>query len=741
MSTRWQLAALAAILAAAISLSARSARAQGDAERPLGQAAPPERVDPTVQHVLDLNPTTPEERVRASLVLVDLGAPKHALPWLEALVAEGLTDEQWGRLRGKLGMHAFLRLARVPELEPAGAQLVQAVSAAAERIAHDPTRIDGYVERLGDASPEVRHAAEVQLQMAGSAAVQPLLNVLRSADDGLQRDSARHALVALERDALAPLVAALASGEPRLEAEVIRALSQMGARHTSVYWLRGAFAAPKELHAAAVQALQDHYGRVPDQREALARLIAAADHELYGAKAEDDLVVNSEMELWSWDMESKAVRSQMLPRELVRALRVERLAADAVAIEPSHEPARRLLLAARLEAAARRAGLDHAPAAVDLAGYDAAALHDLLDHALETDQDAVALQAARQLGRTATAEILLAGAGKPVPLVRALRHPRGRVRFAALEAVMNLEPDQPFPGASWVTETLAYFANGGGARRAIVADPRTEEAQRLGGMLLELGYEVEMANDGASLFHLAADYPDTELLVITPALDRPTAVETLSLLRRDARTARIPTAVVANLTQYERAERIVRGDAWAEALVRPHETSAFSAELAPLLARDRDGLTPVAVRVAQTQQALKWLADLSAAPGWLYDLHSAAPAARRTLHDERMTASAAKFLGHLGTHTDQRALAELASHGSRELAQRQAAVQALRHSLARRGVQLTTEEVIEQYARYNRSEDESAESQAVLGGLLDALEARAMPHVTNPAVEAVLTDQ
>lgn len=745
MTIRRRLIVLAAIACTTASTHLCSTtRAQEAAEaqlleRPLGQAAAPEPIDPTVQHVLDLNPTTPEERVRAALVLVDLGAPQHALPWLEAVVAAGLSDEQLGQLRGKLGMHSFLRLARVNELEPAAAQLAQAVAAAAERIARDPARVENYVEKLGDESPEVRYAAEVQLRMAGSAAVQPLLAALKAPQGEQQHAAAQHALVSLERDAVGPLLAALGSGDAALQAEVIQVLDQMGARHTSVYWLRSAYAENAALSSAAATAFQHQYGEVPDPEQAAARLLAAAEQELYGAKAEVDPLISTDVEHWSWDAETAQVKLQTLPRELVRALHIERLAGDALAILPTSPRARRLYWGARLEVVARREGLDREQVKVALVDCDTAVLEELLDHALTTGQDVVALEAARQLGGKADATILRTHTGRPAALTRALRSPCSRVRFAALAAILQLEPAEPFPGSSWVTEALAYFANGMGQRRAIVADPRTEEAQRVGGMLLELGYEVEMANDGDDLFQLAANFPDTELVIITPALDRPTTIETLSLLRRDARTAHLPVAVVANLQQFRRAERIVYGDNLAEALVRPHETSALQAELAPLMARARDGLTPVTVRTEQTKAALEWLASLSEKSGWLFDLHHAASAARRTLHDQRMTAPATKFLGHLGTHADQRALADLASHGSRELVQRQAAATALRASLARRGVQLTTNEVHEQYARYNRSDIESPESQAVLGSILDALEARAQPDVTNPAVEAVLT--
>lgn len=743
--SNFRLFAAAAVMLAALccGLTTAAAHAQDAAERPLGQAAPPERIDPTVQHVLDLNPTTPEERIRAALVLVDLGAPHHALPWLEALVAEGLSDEQLGQLRAKLGMHSFLRLARVDALEPAAGQLAQAVAAAAERVSRDPARIGRYLEQLGEAAPEKRRAAAVQLQMAGSAAVQPLLDALRQADEGPRREALRQALVGLERDAVPALVAALEAPDAAIQTAALESLSRLGARHTSPYWLRSALVGQGSPQQAAAEALLAQYGQLPSLAEAAARLVGAAEQERYTATTVDPTEAAAEIEHWSWDQQANRLRQDRLPASLVRALRVERLAGDAYAILPSHPQARRLYLGARLEAAARRRGLDETaddqPLLGDLA-RDPAALNDLLRHSLESGLDVAAQQAAWQLGRVGSFDWLRGEHGRPAPLVQALRHPSPRVRFAALEAIVRLRPEQAFPGSSWVTESLAHFANSMGQRRAVVADPRTTEAQRLGGMLIEMGYDVELANDGSSFFHLAAEHPDTELVVLTPALDRPTLAETLGLLRRDSRTARLPIAVMVTLPQYDAAVRLIHGDDYAQVLVRPHETLAFQGELAPLLARDVDGLTPAAVRLAQAKQATGWLAELSQTPGWLFDLHHATAAAQRTLNHPDLTPASAKFLGHLGTHAAQRALADLTSHGSREISQRQAAAAALRNSLARRGVQLTTGEILEQYARYNRSEIESPEAQAALGSILDAMETRAQPPFNNPAVERPWTD-
>ena len=54
---------------------------------------------------------------------------------------------------------------------------------------------------------------------------------------------------------------------------------------------------------------------------------------------------------------------------------------------------------------------------------------------------------------------------------RRLRIPIVDVQFAALRAIMAIDPTSPYPGSSRLPEALAWFANAAGERRAVVAMP------------------------------------------------------------------------------------------------------------------------------------------------------------------------------------------------------------------------------------------------------------------------------
>jgi hypothetical protein len=87
----------------------------------------------------------------------------------------------------------------------------------------------------------------------------------------------------------------------------------------------------------------------------------------------------------------------------------------------------------------------------------------------------------------------------------------------------------------------------------------------------------------------------------------------------------------------------------------------------------------------------------------------------------------------LATPKAQTALADLASQVTRPLADRQAGLAALQAAIKARGIQLTQQQILNQYERYNASELLDKETQAVLAGVLDALESRRAAVTAIPA--------
>jgi hypothetical protein len=90
-------------------------------------------------------------------------------------------------------------------------------------------------------------------------------------------------------------------------------------------------------------------------------------------------------------------------------------------------------------------------------------------------------------------------------------------------------------------------------------------------------------------------------------------------------------------------------------------------------------------------------------------------------------------LSTLGTPESQRTLVNLASQSSLSNEVRRNAAKAFRTSAQARGVLLTTDEILAQYDRYNASAEADAETQEILGAVLDAIEgARATARSTTP---------
>jgi len=81
------------------------------------------------------------------------------------------------------------------------------------------------------------------------------------------------------------------------------------------------------------------------------------------------------------------------------------------------------------------------------------------------------------------------------------------------------------------------------------------------------------------------------------------------------------------------------------------------------------------------------------------------------------------LLGRTGTPAAQTALTEVTGSRHRPVELRQAAADALGRSIRRHGILLTTDQIQQQYALYNASENEPPEVQRVLGDVLDHIEA------------------
>jgi hypothetical protein len=138
---------------------------------------------------------------------------------------------------------------------------------------------------------------------------------------------------------------------------------------------------------------------------------------------------------------------------------------------------------------------------------------------------------------------------------------------------------------------------------------------------------------------------------------------------------------------------------------------------------------PAQERVVQAAQAINWLNRLLSSNRKFYDLTGVAPAIESALYQPRTATIAVAALAKLGTPESQRTLVNLASQTSLPAEVRHRADEAFRTSVRAHGVLLTTDEILTQYNRYNASATAGAQTQAILGSLLDTIESRRDAHI------------
>ena len=687
--------------------------------------------DPVVLAIRRSNPTTPIQIGQAIRNVVNLGRPDEAKKYMAQLLESSPDESTLVELHRELGSAIFMRMSRDTRFAPEGPTLAQLVLDAAYAAAHDPAHIASLIEKLSDPDVAIRHTALVDLRAGGTDSVVALIGVLSDSGRSSEHPVIRATLVNLKELSVGPMVGALETRDEALLPQVIVVLSRLNASQVTPHLLRPYFASDPDslIHQAAEYGLKKLLGTLPDQYEAeqyLARQTQEyLDGKLIGRVDYEDMIT-----FWSWDTAKNSPVQQRYPGSTASLMMATRLASDLHAISPDNIDHQRLYLTALLESSKRANGLDkplptgdgtaHATAAT----LETTAIADVLQYALEHGRSAAATGALEVLRDIGSTELLQSSQGQPSKLALCLKHTDRRVRFAAVETIMKLNPVEPFAGASYLADALGYFASTIGSRRVLVAHPRTDQAQSLVGMLNQLGFEADTAQTGRETLRLSLQYPDYEFFLISDAVDNPAAGELIQQLRREPRTAAMPIGLMARQELFQQMERLTEFDSLSETFPRPHNVAGVSLAVRRLLARSGDDALTFDERMAHAATSLDHVARLAekSADYSFYNLFRIEPAIEQALHTPQLTDQAARVLGLFGTPSAQRLLVTLASQPSRQLSNRQAAAEAFNEAITRRGLLLARNDIELQYDRYNQSRALDRDTQAVLGSLLDAIE-------------------
>lgn len=686
--------------------------------------------DPLVRAILDSPPETPAAWIRDAQSLLNLQRMEFAREYLRQFLSLTPEATQLVDVYERYGSALMLRFSRIAELQPEGAAVAEMVLRAADEWTRDATRLAELVDRLDDPDAATRRLALAQLVAAAPDSAIPLIAVLADSNRAAEHELARAALVALGDQAAPPLLAALDSSHDALRIEVLHVLRSLKLRETVGPVLAIALAEPPDPAQEAARALLvEVLGQLPSRQEAIKYLTVRLESYLEGMNP-GPVDEHNQAILWKWDADGQVPRRVRLPAADASFYAAAELAEQRHALEPTSADFERTFLLLGLEAAKRINDYDQ-PLKPELSAAcsravtaDLAMLEEVLERAIPEGLEGAAAAVLELLGQRGDSTLLQSTNGQPRLLAQALHSAMPRVKFAAAQAVMRIDPTQSYAGSSFLPEALVYLASSGGQRRALIGHPRADEGQRLASLWTSLGFAADTQQTGRELALQAFSSPDYSLIVVHEAIDRPPYRELIQILRRDPRAASLPVGVIVREDERDEARWLAKTDPLTLLLAPPLQVEDAAQDTRRLLEAAGRRQLPPEQRMLQATFALDALAQLA---GNLekypfYDLLTYDRQLEQVLNAPVFSAAAARVLGLLGTPRAQQALVQLASTPTQPLAARQAAAAAFRTAVLSRGLLLTRDLLLRQYDIYNASESLDRETQEVLAALLDTME-------------------
>lgn len=681
-----------------------------------------------VRSVRMSNPETADQILDAVETLLNVGAVADARFYLDRLIAKNLAPQQLFDLYQVRGPEFFYQLHATDELAPNGRELAKLVLATAKTYAMSPQRIDQLVRQLSDEKIDVRSSAFNQLKRIGPPAYAAMFEVFADASRETEFSGVRGAAGRLGDDATQVLIAAARSKNPRVATESIVALTRLRSTEAMevVGYLYLSPKTPASVKELAADALQRNYGSVDAQQ--LYRDIQ--DHAKASLKViETNFDSQATVLAWNFNDVSNKFQQKRIPTTLA-AKRAAAVKAEMLyEIDPDSAFNRQLFLLTQLEAAKRDAGPDQIIEAKTLlkkfGNPSPAELNDLLKQALRLKLMPAAIGICELIRQQADVASLLTGSRSQ--LIEAMLSGDRHLQFAAFEAVVAIDPQTAFPGSSHVMEMAAFLAKSEGTQKAMVGHLLGPSSQPYSSVVAATGLKVSSARNGREFYNQSITSPDFELFIVTQALAKPSARELIQLLRSDWRTAGTPIAFVANdAGPLENLEILARTDPLLRPLQLSFNSKIVASQIDEIRSLSSSWPVTAAHHLLHGQVAIGWMMkmiDQRDTHGF-YQIQRHQESVYRLLAVDSYTEKAFQMIAKMGTEKSQQALADFASQSGNPIEQRKLAAAGFSAAVKKFGTLLTTDQIQQQYDRYNASQSQPKEVQKLMADMLDAIEQR-----------------
>ena len=663
---------------------------------------------------------TPEELIFAANQLSKGGRIEIAGRLLKQFLAADATNEQLAEINKKLGTADVVRILTEPKLQPHGQLVAQRIIEGTEAFlkANPPGSATQNLQAVRDAAGDKSQIASglSAIWKGNNASIEELIEALGTAQNEEEIVQVESILKSFGRESVEAAAVVLESGDTQKVNRCAKFLYSWIPNEEAFVFYPALFdeRVDEQVRSQIAYYVEKLVGRVPTAEQAAAQLKKIATE--YSGK-DRFLQVDSEGDSTLWILGS-ANKPQCVRLPVLDAIRLKTLqfAEQACRIAPNQEEFRTFCDAARLEKLVHLSDLDQSSATrisqlkTTFQYPSIAELDAILTEAMRYGWTGAGIAAAELLGETGDADAVLFPvshvrnvAGRPRALVMATQYNDRRIRFAATAAVMKLNPDRPYPGSSYVSQSLVWFAGSEGKRTVIVGTPKIADAMKLSGFLRSLGYTAKIATRSDEVLREAAGSPDVELVLIDWKLASPIVPVFAQRMENDARTREIPIAVISGdektlqatpiekpLPLMSKLERSISKTSLEHSLavVLPHPQDLESTEFIVRRLRYLTGANeiPAGIRLEQSRQSLRWLTTIVRDNPRLYRVENLEVLARYAAYSPVLTAEGLPLVSQIRSNSAQQMLIDIATLKSIPVPVRQTAAAAFEESVQKHGV-------------------------------------------------------
>ncbi|MCL2303712.1 MAG: hypothetical protein FWC43_00035 [Planctomycetaceae bacterium] len=660
---------------------------------------------------------TPLELIFAANQLSKNGRLEIAGRLLKQFLVAQATPEQLAEINQKLGTEDIIRILSEPKLQPEGQLVARRIIEGTEAFfkANPPEPVAQGLQTILDAAGSKSQIASglSAIWRGNETSLEELVEILCITQDDEELANVESILRSFGRAGLDAVAVMLVSGNDQKVNRCAKFLYSRIPNGEAFLFYPALFDVrlDQQTKSQIAYYVEKLSGRVPTAEQA-ARELKKIAMEYAGKDRFFILDSENNATFWFWVFGS-AGKPQLMRRDVFDAIRLKTFlfAEQAWNIAPNLNDIRTFRYAAALEIFVHDLGLDQ-PAATRKAqlkamggGLSIADLDAILNEAMRLGWTGAGIAAAELLGETDNADVVLYPnrAGRPSTLVVATQCNDRRIRFAATAAVMQLRPNRPYPGSSYVSSSLVWFAGSEGKRLAIVGCPKIADAMQLTGFLHSLGYTTKIATKNDDVLKEAVASPDVELVLIDWRLSSPQVPIFAQQMENDARSHEIPIAVISGdeatlratpiekpLPLMSKFERSISKTSLEHSLavVLPHPQNRESTEFIVGRLRYLTGASevPAEIRLEQARQSLRWLTAIVRDNPNIYRVENLEILAQYAAHSPVLAEEGLPLVAQIRSNSAQLMLVDIATLKSIPLNIRENAAEAFAENVRKHGV-------------------------------------------------------